>query len=57
MNQAEAIENISKAISQLSYQVAQENVAGFFSKSRLLEELFLPVFSLIFEAPALKNLT
>jgi hypothetical protein len=56
MNQAEAIEKISKALSQLSYQVAQENVAGFFSKNRLLEDLFLPVFSQIFESPALKNL-
>jgi len=56
MNQADAIEKISKALSHLTYQVAQENFAGFFSKNRLLEDLLLPVFSLVFQAPALRNL-
>jgi hypothetical protein len=56
MNQAEAIEKISKALSHLTFQVAQENFAGFFSKNRLLEDLLLPAFSLILAAPSLQNL-
>jgi hypothetical protein len=56
MNQAEALQKINKALYQLSYQVSQENAAGFFSTNRLLEDVLLPVFSLLFQAPALKNL-
>jgi len=56
MNQAEAIEQISKALSRLTFQVAQENFAGFYSKNRLLEDLLLPAFSLILGAPSLRNL-
>lgn len=56
MNQAEAIEQISKALSTLAFQVAQENSAGMFSKNRLLEDILLPAFALIFSAPSLRNL-
>jgi hypothetical protein len=56
MNQAEAIEQISKALSHLTYQVAQENFAGFFSKNRLLEDLLLPAFAILLQAPKLRNL-
>lgn len=56
MNQAEAIEEISKALSHLTYQVAQENFAGFFSKNRLLEDLLLPAFAILLQAPKLRNL-
>jgi len=56
MNQAEAIEQISKALSHLTYQVAQENFAGFFSKNRLLEDLLLPAFAILLQASKLRNL-
>lgn len=56
MNQADAIEQISKALSNFTYQVAQENFAGFYSKNRLAEDLLLPAFSLILPAPSLRNL-
>jgi hypothetical protein len=56
MNQAEAIEQISKALSHLTYQVAQENFAGFYSKNRLLEDLLLPAFAILLPAPKLRNL-
>jgi hypothetical protein len=56
MNQAEAIEEISKALSHLTYQVAQENFAGFFSKNSLLEDLLLPALAIVLQAPALRNL-
>lgn len=56
MNQAEAIEEISKALSHLTYQVAQENFAGFFSKNSLLEDLLLPALAIVLQTPALRNL-
>ena len=56
MNQADAIESISKALATLTYQVRQENFSGLFSKNRLLEDLLLPAFALILPAPSLRNL-
>lgn len=56
MNQSEAGEEISKALTHLTYQVAQENVAGFFTKNRILEDLLLPAFAIVLQAPKLRNL-
>lgn len=56
MNQSEAVEEISKALTHLTYQVAQENFAGFFTKNRILEDLLLPAFAIVFQAPQLRNL-
>jgi len=56
MNQAEAIDKISKALTNLTSQTIQENLAGLDSKNRLLEDLFLPVFAIVFNAPSLRNL-
>ncbi|MGA2877232.1 MAG: SMEK domain-containing protein, partial [Nitrososphaerales archaeon] len=56
MNQADAIDKISKALTNLTSQLTQENLAGFYSKNRLLEDLLLPIFAIIFKAPSLRNL-
>ena len=56
MNQAEAISQISKALSMLTHQVTQENFAGFLSTNRLLEDLISPAFAIILPAPSLRNL-
>lgn len=56
MNQQKAIEEIGKALGVLAYQVEQENLSGMFSKNSLIEDLFLPVFSILYSAPALRNL-
>lgn len=56
MNQAEAIDKISKALTNLTSQTIQENLAGLDSKNRLLEDLFLPVFAIVFNAHSLRNL-
>src|SRR5579863_4584455 len=56
MNQAEAIEKISNALAHFTVQIAQENIAGFYSKNRLLEDLVCPAFAIILQAPTLHNL-
>ena len=48
MNVPEALDKISKAIGVLTYQIGAENLAGLYSKNRLTEDLFLPVFKIIF---------
>src|ERR1700679_911554 len=56
MNQQQAIEEIGKALGGLAYQVEQENLSGMFSKNSLVEDLFLPVFAILYSAPDLRNL-
>jgi len=56
MNQQQAIEEIGKALGVLAYQVEQENLSGMFSKNSLIEDLFLPVFAILYSAPDLRNL-
>jgi hypothetical protein len=56
MNQQQAIEEIGKALGVLAYQVEQENLSGMFSKNSLVEDLFLPVFAILYSAPDLRNL-
>jgi hypothetical protein len=55
MTIAEALEKISRAIGVLTYQIQAENLAGQFSKNRVLEDLLLPVFRIVFSAPHLRN--
>ncbi len=56
MNQFQAIEGISKALGVLTHQIEQENLSGLFSKNRIIEDIFLPVFQVLFSAPGLRNL-
>lgn len=56
MNQSEALEKISAALARLAYQTSAENLAGMFSKNRLVEYLLLPIFRLALKAPDLQNL-
>ncbi len=56
MNRVEALEKISKALSSLMLQTRAENLAGFLSKNRLVEDLLLPVFQIVLNAPRLRNL-
>ena len=56
MNQQQAIEEIGKALGVLTYQVEQENLSGMFSKNSLIEDLFLPVFAILYSAADLRNL-
>ena len=56
MNRTEALEEISKALALLTYQTRAENLAGFLSKNRLVEDLLLPIFRIVLKAPHLRNL-
>lgn len=56
MNRQQALEEIGKALGVLTHQVEQENLSGMFSKNRLVEDILLPVFSILYSAPNLKNL-
>ncbi len=56
MNRAEALEKIGKALALLTHQTRAENLAGFVSKNRLVEDLLLPVFQIVLNAPRLRNL-
>lgn len=56
MNQQQAVEEIGKALGVLAHQVEQENLSGMFSKNSLIEDLFLPVFAILYSAPQLRNL-
>jgi hypothetical protein len=55
MNNQEMLEEISRGLALLALQTAAENLAGLYSKNRLSEDLILPVFRLVFEAPDLRN--
>ena len=56
MDQITALDNIGKGLSVLTYRVSQENLAGQFSKNRIIEDLLLPIFKRTFSAPNLRNL-
>jgi hypothetical protein len=56
MNRLEALEKISKALALLTHQIGAENLAGFLSKNRLIEDLLLPVFQIALNVPRLRNL-
>jgi len=49
------IGQISTAIAVLMDKIRVENLAGLFSLNSLSEDLFLPVFRLVFNAPMLHN--
>lgn len=55
MNNQEMLEEIGHGLALLALQTAAENLAGLFSKNRLAEDLILPVFRLILDAPDLRN--
>ena len=56
MNRIEALEKINRALAVLTHETRAENLAGFFSKNRLIEDLLLPVFRVVLSAPRLQNL-
>lgn len=56
MTVSEALEKISRALAVLALQTRAENLAGQYSKNRLVEDLLLPVFRLALQAPTLRNL-
>jgi hypothetical protein len=56
MNRTEALGKINKALAVLTHETRAENLAGFFSKNRLIEDLLLPVFRILLKAPRLQNL-
>ena len=56
MNQVKALEDISKGLGVLTYQVSQENMSAQYTKNRIIEDLLLPIFRRIFSAPQLRNL-
>jgi hypothetical protein len=56
MTLAEALEKISKALAVLAYQTRAENLVGMYTKNKLVEDLLLPVFQVLFKAPHLRNL-
>lgn len=55
MKQSEALEKISEALGVLTHQTRAENLAGFLSKNKLVENLLLPVFQIVLNAPKLLN--
>lgn len=55
MNNQEMLEEISRGLALLALQTAAENLAGLYSKNRLAEDLILPVFRRILDAPDLRN--
>src|SRR4051794_1710795 len=55
MTLAEASDDISYALGVLTHQVSAENLAGLYSKNRLVEDILLPVFRILFGAPGLAN--
>jgi hypothetical protein len=55
MNNQEMLEEIGRGLALLALQTAAENLAGLYSKNRLAEDLILPVFRLILDAPDLRN--
>jgi hypothetical protein len=56
MNRSEALDRISAALGSLTHQTRAENLAGLFSKNKLVEDLLLPVFRIVLNAPHLRNL-
>jgi hypothetical protein len=56
MNRQQALEEVGKALGVLTFQVGQENLSGMFSKNRIIEDILLPVFAILFSAPGLHNL-
>jgi hypothetical protein len=56
MDRSQALEKISKALALLTYQTRAENLAGFFSRNRLAEDLFIPILGPILKAPNLHTL-
>jgi len=55
MTNQDMLEEISHALALLALQTAAENQAGLFSKNRLVEDLMLPLFRVVFGAPDLRN--
>jgi hypothetical protein len=56
MTRQQVLEEIGKALAVLTHQVEQENLSGMFSKNRIIEDILLPVFAILFSAPGLHNL-
>lgn len=56
MTRATALEDISQALGLLTHQTKAENLAGYFSKNRITEDLLLPLFRILLDAPRLRNL-
>ncbi|MEZ5277871.1 MAG: SMEK domain-containing protein [Opitutaceae bacterium] len=56
MTTPEALEKINRAIGTLKHQIEADNTAGFYSKNRLLEDLFLPILRIVLHSPSLRNL-
>ncbi|MES2438226.1 MAG: SMEK domain-containing protein [Verrucomicrobiota bacterium] len=55
MTLGKALEDISKALGHLRHQISLENAAGYFSKNKILENLLLPVLSITYDLPHLRN--
>jgi len=55
MTLSEALDKISLALGTLVHQLRVENLGGLFSKNRLSEDLFLPIFRIALRAPDLRN--
>jgi hypothetical protein len=55
MNNQEMLEEIGRGLALLALQTAAENLAGLYSKNRLAEDLILPVFRVLMDAPDLRN--
>jgi hypothetical protein len=56
MNRSDALGKISRALAVLTHETRAENLAGFFSKNRVAEDLLVPIFQLVLKAPHLRNL-
>ncbi|MGB6945371.1 MAG: SMEK domain-containing protein, partial [Bryobacteraceae bacterium] len=56
MNRQQALDEIAKSLGVLAHQVQQENLSGMYSKNRLIEDVFLPLFRILFSSPDLKNI-
>ena len=50
-----ALRDISTALGRLRHEISIENAAGYLSRNKLLENLLLPVFRIVFNLPALRN--
>lgn len=56
MDSLEKANAIGKAVGVLGYHTRAENNAGLFSRNRILEDVLLPLFRILFDAPKLKNM-
>ena len=55
MTSKQALGEISTALGRLRHEIGLENAAGYLSQNKLLENLLLPVFRIVFGAPHLRN--